>query len=457
MQAPPCTASTILRQFAEVGRGSASAMPAISPDVVPKAPQLLREYRPWRKFRFIAADAGIDPTTAWATVKFMQLPYRRVLRPLIQQDGDDFALSLVPQLHEVLHRIDRTLGGGGSAALEPEHGVLGDEDQQRRFRLRTLMDEAAESSLIEGASGTRKQAVELLRSGRAPRAPGEQMIVNNFVAMQRIKTLLDQPLSTEMLCELQGVLTRDTLDMPGEAGRLRRPDEPIRVVDERDGATIYVPPPAGELPSRLARLCEFANRDHVNDEFIHPIIKASILHFMIGYEHPFCDGNGRTARAVFYWHALRQRYPIFEYLSISERIRAGFARYPQAYIDSELEDGDLTHFALYKLDIIEQSLEQFAKHLSHEEAKIRRSAQLLRLSKDLNLRQRLLLEHALRHPSTQYTVKSHSNSNGIEPKTARSDLQGLVRRKLMVTSTKGKEVVYHPAPNLGARLAKTRR
>ncbi|WP_366511954.1 Fic family protein [Maribacter sp.] len=42
--------------------------------------------------------------------------------------------------------------------------------------------------------------------------------------------------------------------------------------------------------------------------FIHPIVKASILHFLIGYIHPFVDGNGRTARAIFYWYLLKNGY-----------------------------------------------------------------------------------------------------------------------------------------------------
>jgi len=280
------------------------------------------------------------------------------------------------------------------------------------------------------------------------------MVINNYIAMQQVKRWLDRPLSIAMLLELQRTLTEGTLQDPAEAGRLRRRDEPVRVVDERDNADVYTPPPAESLPVRLTALCEFANRSHEDEQFIHPIIKASILHFMIGYEHPFVDGNGRTARAVFYWHALRNGYGIFEYTGVSELIRKGFAKYPQAYLDTELDDGDLTYFVLYKLDIIEQSLDRLAEHLRAEEDKVRRSERLLRLSKNLNLRQRLLLEHALRHPATQYTVKSHMNSNGIVAATARADLDQLVRLRLMTTAKRGREVIYLVAPTLADRLAK---
>lgn len=316
------------------------------------------------------------------------------------------------------------------------------------------MDEAAESSLIEGAATTRKEALELLRSGRPPKGLGERMVVNNYVAMSQIKGWTSRNLSTEMLLELQSVLTEGTLEDPNQAGRLRRSDEAVRVEDSRDGTVIHVPPPAQSLPHRLKSLCEFANRPHTGDEFLHPIAKASILHFMVGYEHPFVDGNGRTARAVFYWYALRNGYSVFEYLAISEIIRKGFARYPQAYADSEQDDGDLTYFLLYKLDVIEQALDRLAAHIRKEEEKVRQSERLLKLSKDLNLRQRLLLEHALRHAGSHYTVKSHMNSNGIAVNTARTDLDDLVRRRLMTTTRRGKQVVYHPDPGLHDRLAR---
>jgi Fic family protein len=413
---------------------------------------LLSDYRPWRKIRPIARDVGRDPEDAWAMVKWARIAGCRTL-PLYQADGRPFSLSSCAEILQSLHKIDRTTGGGGPAAFAPETGGLGDPVIRDRFRIKTLMDEAAESSLIEGAATTRKEAIELLKSGRDPATVAEHMVVNNYVAMQRIKQLLDRPLSVEMLLELQSILTRDTLANPDEAGRLRRPDENVRVVDDRSGEDIFVPPLAEWLPKRMESLCKFANTPHDSgSSFIHPVVKACILHFMIGYEHPFCDGNGRTARAVFYWFALKSGYGIFEYAAISEIIRKGFARYPQAYIDSELDDGDLTYFVLYKLDIIEQALERLAEHIRDEQAKIERSRAFLRLAKGLNLRQRLLLEHALRHPLTQYTVKSHANSNGIVLATSRADLEELVRLRLMTTAKKGKQVLYLASPDLERKL-----
>lgn len=425
------------------------------------------EYRPWRKFRYVAEDHGVNPAHAWAFAKACRLLHWREI-PVPRADGGRFGLCAHPRLNRMLHLIDRASGDDvlSVAVGEPVNAAMrkrlqnlfrGQELIPHRMQARTRMSEAAESSIMEGASATRQQALDLLRSGRAPATLGERMILNNYEAMRLLKRRLAEPLSIELILELHTTLTEDTLDDAEACGRFRLASEDVRVVDTRDGSTLFTPPSADKIRPLLKDACDFANGDHTGPRFLHPIVVASILHFLTGYIHPFVDGNGRTARALFYWFALKHGYGIFEYLTISEIIRKGYAQYPQAYLDTETDDGDLTYFVLYHLDVIEKALDRFAEHLETEERRIENSRRFLLRFKDLNLRQRLLLEHALRHPETQYTVKSHMNSNGISINTARADLDDLVRRKLMVTTKRVREVVYLAVPNLTARLEKKRR
>ena len=412
---------------------------------------LWNDYRPWRKIRIIAMDLGLDPYEVWDATKFQR--FLRSWMPSVRQnDGSPFSFSHDALVSAIVHRIDRATGGGGTVAFDSTRtGSIADEDRKLTFRIKTLMDEAAESSIIEGAAITRKNAVEMLRADRPPKTKGERMVVNNYLAMQQVKKWTDRPLTVEMLIELQALLTNGT-NPDEERGRLRQSGEDVRVWDERDNVPVYTPPPADQLPARLEALCEFANNNHNEADFLHPLVKASILHFMIGYEHPFVDGNGRTARAIFYWYALRHGYTIFEYLAISEIIRKGFAKYPQAYIDTELDQGDLTYFVVYKLRVIEQALDRLSQHLKQEQDRIDRSEAILKVARGINLRQRLLLEHSLRHSGTGYTVKSHANSNGTTLRTARADLQELVKLRLMITSKRGKEAIYHVLPKLAERM-----
>ncbi len=424
--------------------------------------RLLADYRPWRKTRYAAAELGLDPETAWLLTKRARFPmFRRVSLP--RAEGGRFGLTHTPQMAESLLLIDRSTGVVGTPRVRQNltlHkrllALAKDGQLTAPRRVRTDMEEAAESAIIEGASGTRQEAIELLRSGRRPKSISERMVINNYMTMQRIKELVDTPLSPALILELQELITEGTLDDPAEAGRFRRAEQPVRIVDTRDETVIFEPPHAALVVDYVTRLCKFANTDHAGADFLHPVIKAAILHFMIGYIHPFADGNGRTARAMFYWFALRHGYTLFEYLSISEVIRKGYARYPQAYVDVETDDGDLTYFVLYKLDIISQALDRLAEKLALDAEKIKLSERLLALAEGLNLRQRLLLEHSLRHPLTQYTVKTHANSNGIVLTTARADLEQLVILKLLATAKRGKEVIYMATPKLTQRLAAKR-
>jgi len=72
-----------------------------------------------------------------------------------------------------------------------------------RYLLSSLMEEAITSSQMEGAATTRDVAKAMIRSRRPPRDRSERMILNNFLTMQRIRELRDQPLTLQLVLELQ--------------------------------------------------------------------------------------------------------------------------------------------------------------------------------------------------------------------------------------------------------------
>lgn len=445
---PPISARSLIQhpRFAE-------AMALVQSPLVR---DLTDKYRPWRSLGPIARRAGIDPELAWMASKWRRLASWKHLT-LKTPNGEPFVFALLGSIVERLHRIDRETWGGGSIALDHERGVLADDESQRRVLIRSMMDEAIDSSIIEGAKTSIRVARELLRSGRAPSDKSERMVANNYAAMRAVKGWCDRPLTPEMLVEVQRILTEGALDddaPPDACGRLRRHDEIVVVEDKRTREAVHVPPDASRLPHRLKALCEFANARHAGEEFLHPVLKACILHFMIGYEHPFVDGNGRTARAVFYWCALRTGYRIFEFLPISSLIRKATSKYPRAFLDSETDDHDLTYFILYKLDIIRRSLDHFGAYLAEEEARIRQSAAMLRLDPNLNLRQRLMLQHALSHPKAEYTAKSQATTYGVTLMTARADLESLKRLGFLRSFKVGKAVHYVLDPSVPRRLAR---
>lgn len=370
--------------------------------------------------------------------------------PLKDKKGIPFSFSLVPEMFEALHHIDQRCAGNMAM---PDHvsKSAGNSAIQTRYKINSLMEEAVTSSLLEGAAVTREKARDLLRSGRKPRDKGERMIVNNFITMQHLQKIKDKPLTPDLVLEIHAMISRDALDKPDAVGRLRRPDEHIEVGDDEDNV-FHIPPAAAQLPERLAAMCEFANNQELHG-YLHPVIRAIILHFWLAYDHPFVDGNGRTARALFYWAMLRGGFWLFEFISISQALLRSPADYYRAFLLTESDDNDLNYFILHQMRCIEESIQNLHDYLARKSAELRAQQENLRQAGWLNHRQRALLQHALENPTTaRYTFDSHQRSHGVSSMTARSDLLALEEKGILTSQIEGKQRVFRPADDIEAVL-----
>jgi Fic family protein len=215
---------------------------------------------------------------------------RRWLLTQLDHDSSAFWLSQSPVLLQGLHEIDMQ---AGASVVAPE--AVTTRSTRDRYLLSSLMEEAITSSQMEGAATTRGVAKAMIRSRRPPRDRSERMILNNFLTMQRIRELRDQPLTPQLVLDLHRLVSENTLDDPADAGRLR--------------------PPGKEV-----------------------VVRAIALHFWLAYDHPFCDGNGRTARALFDWALLHQGYWLFAFISISSVINKALGQYERSFLLSESDD-----------------------------------------------------------------------------------------------------------------------
>lgn len=405
------------------------------------------EYYHWDEIARRPPPEGLTIHEAWMGVKLS----RQSRKPLTLVDlqGKPFNYWLPEQAHETLHRVDRQ-GGGVLSASVGEPNIF--EEMRDRVLIDSLMEEAIATSQIEGAVTTRKVAKELLRTGRKPRDKSERMIVNGYRTIRLIRDRIAKPLTIELIHEIQESMTRDTLENPRDGGRFRRDEDRIHVIDERDGDIVFTPPPASLIEKRLSKLIEFANEGPQSEPFIHPLVRAAILHFWLAYEHPYVDGNGRTARALFYWSMLKSGYWLFEFLTISRIILAAPSRYYRAFLHTETDDNDLTYFLMSQFDVTRKALEDLHKRLREMKSQQDRM-QAVRLVARLNSRQKALLDHALRHPTQIYTIESHQHSHGVVYQTARSDLLILAARGLLKEVGGKRPRQFAPAENLAARLS----
>ncbi|MBE0494647.1 MAG: Fic family protein [Thiomicrospira sp.] len=189
---------------------------------------------------------------------------------------------------------------------------------------------------------------------------------------------------------------------------------------------LLMPPPVNSLAQRLQALCDFANKDDPK-QFIHPVIKAMILHFMLGYDHPFVDGNGRTARALFYWYMAKKGYWLTEFVSISKVLKQAPAQYAKAYLHTETDDNDLTYFLIHQLETLQKAIDELFAYLARKNAEIAQTEQVLKnfkLRGQLNHRQMAILNQALKQEKV-FTIEAHRHKHGTSYQTARTDLLGL--------------------------------
>lgn len=295
-----------------------------------------RHYLHWDRLRRHPPPEGHTSEDWWLALKLQRGGLLKPI-PLNDKQGKPFQLCIPDLVLEELHRID--MGAGGSIGL-PE--PITNPQTRDQYLVRSLIEEAITSSQLEGAATTREVAKEMIRTDRSPRDRSEQMILNNYKTMRRITAIKQESLSPDMVFEIHRLVTDKTLDDPSAAGRFRKPNEQ-RVVGNEYGQVYHTPPLAEELPGRLEAMCNFGNTQ-IPEYFIHPVMRAIILHFWLAYDHPFVDGNGRTARALFYWMLLHAKYWLFEFISISHILRKAPIKYARSFLYTETDDNDLTYF-----------------------------------------------------------------------------------------------------------------
>lgn len=391
-----------------------------SKEFVPKVvdPRIKRpkSYYHWDKLRFLKAPEGMTPELWWMSEKIKRFPGKKNL-PFEGEAGLPFSYVLTDEILKRLHQID----GKAKGYIGADQNIA-NEAAKDRFIVTSLIEEAITSSQLEGASTTTKVASAMIRSGRKPRDKHERMIVNNYHAMKHIQRNRSEPLTIESILRIHEVLTEDTLDDPDDAGRIQSKEEVRVVVGDEYEKVFHKPPPAIELQERLKATIKFANGETESSEsFLHPILRAIILHFIVGYDHPFVDGNGRIARALFYHSALRSGYTAFSFLSISQIIKKAPAKYGYAYQYVETDDNDVTYFIHHQLEVICRAIENLESYTNQKQAELRKIENQLK-TLPLNYRQVALLSHAIRHPRQNYSIRSHRISHDCAYATARSDL-----------------------------------
>ena len=371
----------------------------------------------WDSIKYKKCPTGCTPQQLWTFVKAA-----RRINNIKVWDKYDVRLSLTNSMQKTCHQFDMYWGGSWG------NNSIIDTNNKEQYLISSLMEEAIYSSQMEGAATTRKVAKEMLRKKMTPRDKSQQMIHNNYQTIQYIVEHKDEPLSEGLLLQIHRLMTDNTMQNPEDAGRFRSNNDVV-VENGITHETVHTPPSYEDIPQFIKDLCEFFN-DKNPRQFIHPIIRGIVIHFMISFVHPFVDGNGRTARAMFFWYMLREGYWLTEYLSISRVIAKSKKAYEKAFLYTEADGMDIGYFVAYNLRVLEQSFKQLQAYIKRKQEEKKAASLFLRVG-NFNERQAQIIKLFADDSNALVTIKDLEVRFGVSPTTAKTDIIGLLEKNIV--------------------------
>ncbi|MDP3395479.1 MAG: Fic family protein [Methanoregula sp.] len=284
----------------------------------------------------------------------------------------------------------------------------------------------------------------MLRRGRKPRNSSEQMVFNNYEAMNFILEHKDDLLTPALILEIHRLVTKGTIDREA-VGQFRTHND-IVVANPVTRVIYHTPPDFQEIGKFIEALCTFANQRGSDEDpgvdYIHPVIKGIILHFLIGYVHPFNDGNGRTARSLFYWYVLSRGYWLFEYMPISRIILRSKKKYSLAYLYTEYDEMDLTYFLLYNRSCINDAKKNLMQYLEEKHTEQIATKSIISKIPDISQREGDILRTLMEQSDEYFTIREIMQQYNTVYETARTDLLHLLDLGYILRKKRGREFVF---------------
>jgi len=396
----------------------------------------------WDKIRFQKIPHELEShEELWFVIKRFRKYWKMTM--VNTEDWNFFKIWNLDFLNQLLHKLDLWLWWNFL--------WINFNDKDRKILLQNWSeDEAISSSQIEWAMTASKVAKDMILKGRKPISKDEKMILNNYNAMKFVNDesedwFKNKVLTEELLLELQNILTKDTLENKDEEWRFRKDSDDIVISNPLDWVVYHTPPGESFLKSELKNFIKYANDE--DWEFIHPFIKATVLHFWIWYFHPFCDWNWRTARLIFYWYLLKKWYWWFSYIPISTSIKKSKWKYEKAYIYSEQDDFDLTYFLVYMANKTQESFDDFKEYIKNKRDKQKKDFSELS-SLALNDREKKLISYFLENWKGYTNNSIHKNYYWIARETSKRDLENLLKKWFLRKEKQWLYVNYFPVENL---------
>lgn len=159
-----------------------------------------------------------------------------------------------------------------------------------------LAREAVDTSALEGTYAALPDVLEARLSQARPTSP-EVLEIRAYehMAHYAFSWVKERPITVSMLCDLQGILARDSKEASRDPGNVRRHQVLIGPENCAVEEARYIPPPPDD------RLTAGLNAWEVwlnSESFLPAPIRCALAHYQFEALHPFGDGNGRVGRLV---------------------------------------------------------------------------------------------------------------------------------------------------------------
>jgi len=288
------------------------------------------------------------------------------------------------------------------------------------MQARALVREAHFTTHIEGTQLTLEQAERILAGQVVPEAnPDDRLELLNYRnAFDLVSGYLGSgaPITEELVKDIQRRL------VVGVRGNSARPGEyrsiQCYVVNNATGQVTYTPPPPSEVPGLMAELVAWLN---VETE-VSPVLVAGLAQFELVDIHPFCDGNGRTARLLSTLCLYRKGYDFKQLFTLSEYYDRDRPTYYEAIRSVRQNDMDRTAWLEYFVEGLATQLREVEER---GEVVIRRDVVLLQ-AREAGVRERAMSALAFLLERGKGTVREMETALGINRRTLQRDLKQLV-------------------------------
>lgn len=227
-----------------------------------------------------------------------------------------------------------------------------------------ILLDAWSSATIEGARTT---VEKVKQSFDNPKTKDDRMVIN---AIAGSHYAYGRPITDKNIRKLWDKIVGDVCENENCKGTKYRNG---MVYVGSDDKTIHTPAKPEQLPELMEKWFSYCNSDSTD-----LLIQSFVAHFYFVYIHPFCDGNGRTARILNASQLYHGGYKKMKSLPLANAINKRLRDYYNSLSDSEIVQGDtalggfvlgstplggtekgwldLSPFVFYMLDVFEHCL-----------------------------------------------------------------------------------------------------